>query len=102
MSMNGTTLGTAISTAALSAVDKAALADAIRVALPSSVVTVTDDAAFDSIWEAIGDEVLKHIFSTSVMQAVAVQIVSHITSNAAVSISGVSPGSATVGGGTIS
>tara|TARA_R100001082_G_C4357902_1_gene157810 strand:+ start:908 stop:1213 length:306 start_codon:yes stop_codon:yes gene_type:complete len=98
MSLNGNTMGTAISTAALAAVDKAALADAIRGALPSDVVTITDAAQFDSIWEAIGDEVLKHVFSTAVMQALAGAIVTHITSNAAVSVPDIAAGSATATG----
>ena len=99
MSLNGNTMGTAISTAALAAVDKAALADAIRGALPSSIATAIADAAeFDSIWEAIGDEVLKHVFSTAVMQALAGAIVPHITSNAAVSVPDIAAGSATATG----
>ena len=98
MSLNGNTMGTAISTAALAAVDKAALADAIRGALHPGVVTITDAAQFDSIWEAIGDEVLKHVFSTAVMQALAGAIVTHITSNAAVSVPDIAAGSATATG----
>jgi|2_EtaG_2_1085320.scaffolds.fasta_scaffold28272_2 hypothetical protein len=98
MSLNGNTMGTAISTAALAAVDKAALADAIRGALHPTVVTITDADDFDAIWEAIADEALKHVFSTAVMQALAGAIVAHITSNAAVSVPSITAGSATAAG----